>query len=118
MHDGSMNVKRNRKCSRCSFHATKRSNSACAGSFIGTRPVFALLTIHVALLAWGGWMQSPTFDEVGHIGAGVSLWHFGRFELYRVNPPLRHVGHAAGHIGPPRDRLDKLRSGQYGSAGI
>lgn len=55
---------------------------------LGRCAIFALLTIHVALLAWGGWMQSPTFDEVGHIGAGVSLWHFGRFELYRVNPPL------------------------------
>ena len=50
--------------------------------------VFALLAVHMSLLAWSSWMQSPTFDEVGHVGAGVAHWHFGQFELYRVNPPL------------------------------
>lgn len=30
----------------------------------------------------------PTADEIGHLPAGVSHWKYGRFDLYRVNPPL------------------------------
>ena len=43
---------------------------------------------HVVLLAWGATVHSPSVDEVGHMAAGVSHWQFGRFDLYRVNPPL------------------------------
>jgi 4-amino-4-deoxy-L-arabinose transferase-like glycosyltransferase len=48
----------------------------------------ALLATHAALLTWGAWRHSPTVDEVAHLPAGISHWHFGRFDLYRVNPPL------------------------------
>lgn len=48
----------------------------------------ALLTIHSGLLAWSAYRHSPVFHEVGHLPAGISHIHFGRFELYRVNPPL------------------------------
>jgi hypothetical protein len=47
-----------------------------------------LLAVHAALLAWGAYRHSPTIDEVGHLPAGISHWQLGRFDLYRVNPPL------------------------------
>src|SRR6516164_7924098 len=50
--------------------------------------VSLLLTIHAGLLAWQAWRYSPTIDEPGHLVAGMSHWKFGRFDLYRVNPPL------------------------------
>lgn len=48
----------------------------------------ALLLTHAGLLAWSGWRHSPTLDEVGHLPAGLAIWQYGRFDLYRVNPPL------------------------------
>ena len=53
--------------------------------------VAALLTIHAALLAYAATTHSPTLNEPGHLVAGLSNWKFGRFELYRVNPPLTRV---------------------------
>ncbi len=50
--------------------------------------VAAILTSHAALLAWSATRQSPTFDEVAHLPAGLSHLRFGRFDLYCVNPPL------------------------------
>jgi len=50
--------------------------------------LIALLTIHAGLLAWAATRHSPTSNEVCHLPAGISHWQFGRFELYRVNPPL------------------------------
>src|SRR5690348_10074181 len=47
-----------------------------------------LLIIHAALLAWQAYRYSPTIDEPAHLVAGISHWKFGRFDLYRVNPPL------------------------------
>ncbi len=47
-----------------------------------------LLTIHASLLAWSATTHSPNLNEPAHLVAGVSHWKFGRFELYRVNPPL------------------------------
>lgn len=32
--------------------------------------------------------QAPTYDEIGHLSAGISHWRSGTFDLYRVNPPL------------------------------
>lgn len=51
-------------------------------------PVTVLLAAHVALLAWSAERHSPTFNEVGHVPAGISHWRYRVFELYRVNPPL------------------------------
>lgn len=47
-----------------------------------------LLLIHTSLLAYSASRHSPTADEPGHLVAGLSHWRFGRFELYRVNPPM------------------------------
>ena len=52
------------------------------------RIFFVILAIHTVLLAWGASRHSPAFCEAAHLPAGLSHWKFGRFELYRVNPPL------------------------------
>lgn len=51
------------------------------------RLVALLLLTHGALLAFGAWTHSPTWDEIGHLAAGISHWRLGGFDLYRVNPP-------------------------------
>jgi hypothetical protein len=50
--------------------------------------VTLLLAVHAGLLAYSATRHSPTLNEPGHLVAGLSHWKFGRFELYRVNPPL------------------------------
>jgi hypothetical protein len=50
--------------------------------------VAVLLLIHTSLLAYSAHVHSPTLNEPSHLAAGLSHWKFGRFELYRVNPPL------------------------------
>ena len=46
------------------------------------------MLIQALTLAWTAAVKAPVFDEVSHLPAGISHWKFGRFELYRVNPPL------------------------------
>jgi len=61
----------------------------CAGAGRLRRLVVVLLLLaHGGLLAWSAARHSPAIDEVGHLGAGLSHWHFRRFDLYCVNPPL------------------------------
>lgn len=50
--------------------------------------VIMLLTAHAGLLACSAWRHSPTLNEPAHLVAGLGIWEFQRFELYRVNPPL------------------------------
>lgn len=50
--------------------------------------VVVLLGIHAGLLAWSAYRHSPNVNEPSHLAAGISHWESGRFELYRVNPPL------------------------------
>jgi hypothetical protein len=52
------------------------------------RAVVAMLTIHTALLMYSAYVHSPTLNEPGHLVAGLSIWKFGRFDVYNVNPPL------------------------------
>lgn len=47
-----------------------------------------LLAIHAGLLAYSATRHSPTMLEPALLASGLSHWEFGRFELYRVNPPL------------------------------
>ncbi|MBA3314633.1 MAG: hypothetical protein H0T47_15270 [Planctomycetaceae bacterium] len=53
--------------------------------------VTILLSIHAGLLAYAATRHSPTLNEPGHLVAGLSYWEFGRFEVYRVNPPLTRL---------------------------
>ncbi len=54
----------------------------------GSLILWCILVLHSLLLMWGAYWHSPTVDEVAHLPAGI--WHlqYGRFDLYRVNPPL------------------------------
>lgn len=50
--------------------------------------ILLLFVLHTSLLVWSSTKHSPNLNEHAHLVAGVSHWKFGRFELYRVNPPL------------------------------
>ncbi len=50
--------------------------------------VGTILTVHLCLLIHTITIYSPTVDETSHLPAGLSHWRLGRFDLYRVNPPL------------------------------
>lgn len=52
------------------------------------RAVVGLLTMHTALLGYSAYVHSPTLNEPGHLVAGLSIWKFGRFDVYSVNPPV------------------------------
>ena len=47
-----------------------------------------LMCCHVALVLCAIHANFAVFDEVGHLGAGISHWRTKRFTAYRVNPPL------------------------------
>jgi len=48
----------------------------------------ALLVCHTMFLTLSAAQNSPMVDEVAHLPAGIIVWKLGRFDLYRVNPPL------------------------------
>ena len=50
--------------------------------------LISLIAVHSALVIWNDVWNSPVVDEVGHLPAGIRIWDTGRFDLYRVNPPL------------------------------
>jgi hypothetical protein len=50
--------------------------------------VTLLLATQAGLLAYSATRHSPTHLEPAFLASGISHWQFGRFELYRVNPPL------------------------------
>ncbi len=70
-----------------------RSPRASRRSVLGLAA--GILALHVALLAWGALRHSPVSGETAYLPAGISHWQFGRFELYRANPPLVRVVAAA-----------------------
>lgn len=53
--------------------------------------VATLLAVHGALLAWSATRHSPTWEEVAIMASGISHWTTGRFDLFRVNPPLSRL---------------------------
>ena len=61
---------------------------ARTGSWRATAVASAILALHALLLGWCGWAHSPVRSEVAHLASGLSHYHFERFDLYRVNPPL------------------------------
>ena len=63
---------------------------------LGVAAVLALLLVtHAALLAWQAVADSPMVDEPAQLIAGISHLESGRFDLFRVNPPLTRVMAAA-----------------------
>src|SRR5579871_636072 len=53
--------------------------------------VWIILAAHGLLLAHIAQINAPVFDEIAHLTAGLSHWHFANFDLYRVNPPLMRM---------------------------
>lgn len=47
-----------------------------------------VIGIHTGLLAWSACIHTPNLDEIAHLPAGISIWRFGEFRAYPVNPPL------------------------------
>ena len=80
--------------------------------------VAVLLAIHAGMLAWSATRHSPSYDEAGHLPAGISHWQLGRFDLYRTNPPLvRLVATAPVILAKPRiDWAAYPRAMQLGGA--
>jgi hypothetical protein len=50
-----------------------------------------MMIFHGVILVHGIFIHFPNIDEIGHLPAGVSHWLYGKFDLYRVNPPLVRV---------------------------
>lgn len=79
-------------------HSSKASSQSLHSSGIFDRlrsnmrfviwAVVLLLAIHAGMLAYSATKHSPTMLEPAFLVAGLSHWEFGRFELFRVNPPL------------------------------
>jgi hypothetical protein len=62
---------------------------------LNTIALTGVLLLHAGLLAYSATRHSPTFNELGHLPAGICHWQFAMFELYRVNPPLARMVAAA-----------------------
>ena len=50
--------------------------------------IACIIVAHLAMVLGNIRWNSPTYDEVAHVQAGVSYWKTGHFSKYRVNPPL------------------------------
>ncbi len=64
-----------------------------------------MMLAHVGLLVHGILIHFPNVDEIGHLPAAVSKWHFGTFDYYRVNPPLVDLVSGLGALSL-RDEYD------------
>ncbi len=58
------------------------------GRAAASRWAVALLAVHATLLGTSLSRNAVTIDEVVHLPAGISYWHFGEFWCYHHNPPL------------------------------
>lgn len=50
--------------------------------------LFTLLSVHTGLLAYSATRHGPTQLEPAFLASGISHWQLGRYDFYRVNPPL------------------------------
>jgi hypothetical protein len=73
---------------------TRRLTYSCAkfehlfnNSRVAWRTVIILIVAHSCLLMYSAFIHSPTLNEPAHLAAGLSCIEFGRFDVYRVNPP-------------------------------
>ena len=66
----------------------------------------SIVLLQTCLLSWSAYVHSPTWDEVGHLAAGISHWKTGRFDLYAVNPPLTRVIAAAPVVLLDEPKMD------------
>lgn len=84
--------------------------------------VALLLVVHSCLLGYSAWCHSPVYNEVGHLASGLFTWQTGRFDLFRVNPPLvRAVAAAPVALVAPTidwdiDAIDRTTRYEYDGA--
>src|SRR5579871_6692107 len=64
----------------------QQRSRGCALS--GRSVVVALVALYAALLLYGAAVHSPVNVEVAALPAGIAQWHFARFDVSQVNPPL------------------------------
>ncbi|MCA8992518.1 MAG: glycosyltransferase family 39 protein [Planctomycetaceae bacterium] len=48
---------------------------------------WAVVVVHVAAVAWSGYVHTPVLDEIAHLPAGLAVLKLGRTDVYSVNPP-------------------------------
>ena len=65
-----------------------RASRSTVRSRLATAMAVALLSTHALLLGWIASCHSPVFNEAGHLASGLYHLQSGRFDLFRVNPPL------------------------------
>ncbi len=53
--------------------------------------LFAILILHSFLLGSLAYRHSVTWDETGHLAAGLVHWKYSDFSMYAVNPPLTRL---------------------------
>ncbi|MCA9036267.1 MAG: glycosyltransferase family 39 protein [Planctomycetaceae bacterium] len=53
--------------------------------------MFACLSVYALFAIFSCAANSPTIDEPGHLVGGLSIWKYGRFDVYKVNPPLMRM---------------------------
>lgn len=66
-------------------------------------PAGLLMAIHAGLILFLTSWYAPTQDEVAQLPAGLAIWKQGRFDLYRVNPPLARAVAAAPVLFLPHE---------------
>ena len=86
-------------------------------SSIAKRPTLiavVLLACHALLIAYGSCKNSPARDEVGHLTAGLSHLELGKFDLYRVNPPLvRSIAAIPVLLSPAKRNWTRYLGGHF-----
>ncbi|MDB5342745.1 MAG: family glycosyltransferase, 4-amino-4-deoxy-L-arabinose transferase [Schlesneria sp.] len=75
-------------CDKVVGSIAPESNRVSAASRTERIIVWLLLVVQTGLLAYSATCHSPTDLEPPFLVSGVSHWQYGRYELYRVNPPL------------------------------
>ena len=65
--------------------------TACSRRSFTKRPILivaVVLLCHALLVTWMSFHNSANPNEPAHLAAGIYDLRYGRFEIYRVNPPL------------------------------
>ena len=57
-------------------------------SLFRTNPAAVVILLSAGLVIYLCVVHSPVFDEVAHLPAGCLILEYGRFDLYKTNPPL------------------------------
>ena len=66
--------------------------SSQPNDFFGNRwLLITILSLHSLLVGTLAYRHSVTYDETGHLAAGLVHWKYSDFSMYAVNPPLARL---------------------------